>query len=486
MSADLLAAFGDPNSSSGSFQATAPSNHSSRRKDDQADGLGILLDESLSLKETKPKITHKQIIPEFDYEEEFAEFEQPSQNSGNEVLFDASNADTWGDDEEDEWGDFETAEPSKPEPTGGLLIDIAETSPNAPVLPSQSKPQIPYGKGAERKQHAPPSAVDLLSGEVMHPTASYDKKANHDRKSVTKRANSTLDTPELFSSWATAQDNGGEEEEEWGDFPDDLEPFEKPAVPKTQPKPSILRASPHKPLSFPRPTNRNRSSSVSTVSKSTPAAPTPISSRLRPANIPPPIILLSLFPSLVEDLQRKGSRYTSQIRSKGEASQSNLPYEIANVAKAMARILLGRSLRWKRDSILAQSTKIGPARAGKSGGMKLSSVNKSEAVKEDKEAVEVQEVWKKRAGLLNSVLTVAGEKPVPPMLASLQVKTATEEEGALKAPHACALCGLKRDERVIRIDQDANDSFGEWWTEYWGHTDCKAFWEGYSNKLDQR
>jgi hypothetical protein len=61
------------------------------------------------------------------------------------------------------------------------------------------------------------------------------------------------------------------------------------------------------------------------------------------------------------------------------------------------------------------------------------------------------------------------------------------EEGAIKASHPCALCALKRDERILRVDEgDVNDSFGEWWTEHWGHTGCRIFWERNKDLLLQR
>lgn len=134
--------------------------------------------------------------------------------------------------------------------------------------------------------------------------------------------------------------------------------------------------------------------------------------------------------------------------------------------------------------------RIGPARAGgKAGGMKLNAVNKRETVKEEQVSRDVLALWRERAALFNSILQAAGQRPVPsvPDVTALKVITARPEQGAIKASHACALCALRRDERVSRVDEPAVlDSFGEWWTEHWGHTECRWFWERNRVLLGQR
>jgi hypothetical protein len=130
--------------------------------------------------------------------------------------------------------------------------------------------------------------------------------------------------------------------------------------------------------------------------------------------------------------------------------------------------------------------KIGPAHSGKSSGMKLSSVSKGESIKEEQEAVGVLEAWRHHTSAFNSIIQLSGERPVPVITDKIRVIAASAAQGALKASHACALCGLKRDERLPKLDDDAQDSFGDWWIEHWGHTDCKWFWEENSSKLHQR
>lgn len=118
--------------------------------------------------------------------------------------------------------------------------------------------------------------------------------------------------------------------------------------------------------------------------------------------------------------------------------------------------------------------------------MKLSSVNKHEDVKEEQDAVDVLTLWRERAALFNALIQTAGLRPIVVPAGALKVVTARPEQGALKAGHACALCALKREERVLRVDEDVQDSFGEWWTEHWGHTACRVFWEGNKGLLGQR
>lgn len=120
--------------------------------------------------------------------------------------------------------------------------------------------------------------------------------------------------------------------------------------------------------------------------------------------------------------------------------------------------------------------------------MKLSAVNKHEDVKEEQDAVDVLALWRERAALFNAIIQAAGLRPIPPVAdpSALKVVTARLEQGGLKAGHACALCALRRDERVLKVDEGVQDSFGEWWTEHWGHTACRVFWERNSRLLGQR
>lgn len=118
--------------------------------------------------------------------------------------------------------------------------------------------------------------------------------------------------------------------------------------------------------------------------------------------------------------------------------------------------------------------------------MKLSSLNKSESIKEEQEVAIVLDLWRRHLSVLNSIVQAAGQRPIPVIQDKTRIDTAGASQGALQAPHACGLCGLKRDERLPKIDENVEDSFGEWWSEHWGHTDCKWFWTEYSQYLSQR
>ena len=214
-----------------------------------------------------------------------------------------------------------------------------------------------------------------------------------------------------------------------------------------------------------------------------------------PSNIPPPSILLPLvattFASLPTELK------TIQTRQPSDQPSSTTLSAIGNLLSALraaARILAGRKLRWKRDTLLAQGMKIGPAHAGKAGGgMKLAGLDGAESRREDREAAEALQVWKQRAGASRStVAALNGRLPegkrfrMPDVADGLPVRQGKASEGAVTAARCCFLCGIKRDERVAKVDVEVEDSFGEWWVEHWGHVDCVAFWENHKDFLRQR
>ena len=226
----------------------------------------------------------------------------------------------------------------------------------------------------------------------------------------------------------------------------------------------------------------------------------PASNITPPSNIPPPSVLLlytaTLFQYLPADLKsllaslKPSSTQTVDIdQTTLSAINLRLSY-----ARAVARIIAGRKFRWKRDTRLAQSMKIGPAQAGKSGGMKLTGIDKMETRKEDQEAAEVVRIWKQHVGTLRaSVASTNARFPaqrsglaVPEIAENMPVRVAKRDEGALTALKPCVLCGLKRDERVEKVDVNVEDSFGEWWTEHYGHRECRRFWEEHEATLDQR
>jgi hypothetical protein len=218
-----------------------------------------------------------------------------------------------------------------------------------------------------------------------------------------------------------------------------------------------------------------------------------------PTNIPPPSILLSIFPQIFNlpqsPLFQAVANQSFTIRNRILSDPSTITFLRGYIllASVAARIIAGRKLRWKRDVHLSQSMKIGPAAAagGRGGGMKLTGVDKAEAAREDREAAELVRIWREQIGRLRSAVAAANSSirdkathlAVPEISETMQVKP---ERGALTAPKPCVLCGLKREERISKIDGEVEDSFGEWWIEHWGHRTCRNFWAEHEGKLRRR
>ncbi|EAS32925.3 uncharacterized protein CIMG_03949 [Coccidioides immitis RS] len=468
MSADLFAAFGNPKTLDNSVKVSSNSNSGSSSSGNRPKTWNSIVDAA-----------GNSTLIDFSSEPHLSPFSQAIQDTSvsgagsNEVLFDASTEIASNEATEDEWGEFESA---KSEFTNDEPVQRFEDS----IKPTE----FIIHHGAQDKLSIPASKprqiplLDLLSTEDSNPPPQIPHRAPlaldcnvHDRYPIKQEQGDSEPT----TAWL---DFG--EEDDWGEFTDGIDVGNKqedlPRMLETATLPMQQVQSPSAPRS-----------GVPKTKASVPFRTVARSPKMvRPTNIPPPSILLRLFPSLLEKLRVKATNYTIHAKRKaGPLPDTGPAEEITYSLKVMVHIIAGRSLRWKRDSILSQSIRIGPA-SGRPGGMKLSSVNKSENVREEKEAVEVLDIWKKCNGLLNSAASAGGKSPVQFVAGNLQVRTATTQEGALKAPHACALCGLRREERVSKIDENVDDIFEEWWTEHWGHSDCKRFWEANSMNLDQR
>ncbi|UKZ80681.1 hypothetical protein TrVFT333_008444 [Trichoderma virens FT-333] len=138
------------------------------------------------------------------------------------------------------------------------------------------------------------------------------------------------------------------------------------------------------------------------------------------------------------------------------------------LATTAARVIAGRKHRWHRDKILAKSMSIS---AAGSKGMKLAGVDKTQSAREDREAADVVAVWREHVGRVRSAVAAANTEgklnlKVPELSENMLVQTAKMVPAG---PKPCIICGLKREERVSKVDYDVEDSFGEWWVEHWGH-----------------
>lgn len=266
-------------------------------------------------------------------------------------------------------------------------------------------------------------------------------------------------------------------EEDWDAF-EDGEP-ETPLRPHAERLPSILAAT-----------------QVAAVLPLPPPPKAPIPSgradrrateTIRPSNIPPPVILLQLLPGVFDELRQTVTQSAKPNPSSTALPQRDIALAIIRAFTVAARIIAGRALRWKRDAMLAQSMRIGPAASTGGGrGMKLAAIDKSESLKEEKEAADVVSAWEKSAHLFNSTVSKVGiQRPLMALYLSVRPRLASGLD-VIKASHACALCGINRDERVSQVDVNVEDSFGEYWIEHWGHRDCRDFWATYKGRLRQR
>ena len=484
MSADLWAEFGQGSRS-------AQSSDQPRNTQPQTNSLISEFDQSDDLVFGGPQLSNPQFsntsAPPPQYAPSahrqpptFQTFDLPKQHD-SDILFDATD-DTPASEEDDDWGEFEGPEESAEHGQPSISTAIAQEA-KAPAPRSQT--QAPSDSKV-------PTTIDLLDSVSLDDTAPIARQLSKPRPKTTPKANDPLPEP----SWD--DDSFGD----WGDFtdglstpsaPKDLAPVNtqqpiKPSPPQpawddtfedwgdftdgpsTAPAPAPQKPTP-KPTSRPSTTSPPPRSFISSTPKSPP--------NVRPTNIPPPSVLLELLVDLFHNLQKEAATAKRQPNQTAATT-------IHNTLETASRIIAGRTLRWKRDTILSQSMRIGPA--GKPGGMKLSAVNKHENVKEEQDAVDVLSLWRERAALFNAVIQTAGLRPIPPIPgpSALRVITAKPEQGGIKAGHACALCALRRDERVLKIDEDVQDSFGEWWTEHWGHTGCRMFWERNLGLLGQR
>lgn len=217
-----------------------------------------------------------------------------------------------------------------------------------------------------------------------------------------------------------------------------------------------------------------------------------------PSNIPPPSILLRLISSVLQSLSDIVKKYNLHAEKTQHTSRpanrtliTNFRQELA-IVRASARIIAGRKLRWGRDSHLSQSMKIGPAQGGRAGGMKLTVLDKAETRREDREVEEAIRIWKEQMGILRALLSTIRTQEsddtlaIPELAEKMPIRSVKLSEGGIVASKGCFLCGLKRDERVEKVDVGVEDSFGEWWTDHWGHVDCVIFWEQQKDRLQQR
>lgn len=275
------------------------------------------------------------------------------------------------------------------------------------------------------------------------------------------------------------------EEESWDTFDDWEATIPTKPLAKSSTKPPQKKES----------TTVKRNSITSPVPILSPTFNDPQPGETPPTNVPPPAVLLTLFPPLFADAQEKlfkpMAAQTLPMRNKILAEPATITYlqGYSMLACVAAHIIAGRKLRWKRDIHLSQGMRIGPASSRATSGMKLSSIDKSENMKEEREASDVVRAWKDQIGRLRHVVSAANQikagslGSVPDIQEVMPVKVLKQGEGGVPAKDPCMLCGLKRDERVGAVDQGVEDSFGEWWIDQVNMHRSKPCTDGSEAKL---
>ncbi|KAK7179754.1 hypothetical protein DPSP01_003231 [Paraphaeosphaeria sporulosa] len=375
------------------------------------------------------------------------------------VLFDAE--DDFG---EDDFGDFEEPEASETQSNTAQIASVGIADLLGDLDLSQPAAL------SSKQQHAASHKASALTS-LKGPAGGFGSVTPSQR------------------SRATPTPPASKEEESWDTF-DDWEA----SIPTKAPAKTSAR-----------PPQKSKDITVRPKSGPSPApilSPTfddPQAGELPPTNVPPPAVLLTLFPLLFADAQEKlfkpMAAQTLPMRNKVLAEPATITYlqGYMMLGSVAAHIIAGRKLRWKRDQHLSQGMRIGPASSRATSGMKLSSIDKSENMKEEREASDVVRVWKDQVGRLRHVVSAANQiragslGAVPDIQETMPVKVLKQGEGGVPAKEPCMLCGLKRDERVGAVDQGVEDSFGEWWVDQVNmHRSCRNFWGEHRDRLRQR
>ncbi|KAI0024789.1 hypothetical protein F4780DRAFT_555314 [Xylariomycetidae sp. FL0641] len=432
----------------------------------------------------------------------------PIKAANSNVLFDADEFDGEGEgqgnDQDDDFGDFESVNsPSfPPDQSFGQI--------SAPIHNHSSKPS------------------DLLAGlTLQEPRSPYPQAPRspsfHDRNPFPglalartavedpKPAQKSKETPVTAWPGPNASPPLDEIDDGWGEFDDfsalpdttttgptsatskwNWNPVEPPK--QTKPVNAVPKAAPKSVTS---PTNEADSSwdwdpADVPTSATVPSADVK-ESGLPPINIPPPSILMSVFPQLFDQANTSlykpvsGQPFPIKNRIFSDPKVFEFLKGFLSLATVAARVIAGRKQRWHRDKFLSQSMSIS---AAGSKGMKLAGVDKAQTAREDREAADVVSNWKEQVGRLRSAVAAANasksskeQLKIPEISEVIPISTA---KMAPTAPKACVVCGLKRNERLAKVDFEVEDSFGEWWSDHWGHVACKRFWLQHENTLRQR
>jgi hypothetical protein len=415
-----------------------------------------------------------------------------TKSSYGEILFDAADEmDQAEPEDDDDFGDFETGAsvPLPQPPPSHSLTGMFGTTTLEPKTTKRPADLLSTSTTLEGGNLPYPQAPKSPSFQERNPFTELGIATKH--VSTVKKVE-TSNSASPITAWPTYEPKVPKAEpyidslvpdnadEEWGDFAD--LPPDSPAVHSTKAVSGIEADA----------------WAWDTADQVT--DPTPAAAQVDappPTNIPPPSVILAIFPVLFDLPQSTlfkavaSQPFSLKTRIISDPSTIDFLRGYLHIATVAARIVAGRKLRWKRDNLLSQAMKIGPSAAGGKGGMKLAGVDKTEITREDREAADVVRVWKDHLGRLRSAIAVANSSmqdvsahlAIPDISDNMYVKT---QKGGLAAPKPCIICGLKREERINKVDVQVEDSFGEWWVEHWGHRACRNFWLEHEPKLKNR
>jgi hypothetical protein len=369
-----------------------------------------------------------------------------------DVLFDASDEDGAGIDDLDDFGEFEDFD--SPKPANVKAAVTSQPTPNIDLFGIEDDVPMPQQERITPKSEPTPFAF----GQVAI-TTSHQMKQPLDFNSFAK-----ADIVKPRAKMPVKEDKHGEnpvEGEKWEDFEAWGEDEDKNFKSDTKSSSKTLSES-------------KRSENVNLLGFANVNA-TNIDNP--PTTIPPPAVIISIFPSIFDIIEKELllplTSHSQTLRRTVLSDSKTVAYLHGYLAviQVLGHIIAGRKFRWKRDTILAQSMRIGPASAGRLSGMKVTSIDKSESNREDREVSEVLRAWNMQVGRLRGIVNEAKKLTdlylpnIPELRETMPVKSASEADGGVSSAKPCALCGLKRNERVGKVDFEVEDSFGEWWDE---------------------
>ncbi|KAG6004762.1 hypothetical protein E4U21_000792 [Claviceps maximensis] len=414
------------------------------------------------------------------------------------VLFDADDFELHGggddDDELDDFGDFEDVEPQLKSKAGPTFASSASSAfdllglddppvqfcKNSPFNENPRASKSPFSMEAMYTATKPPSIITPASSNPspLPPSIAFDKPTTTVELDSTSKGSSFVTTAKKDSTKTLGSFEVIAEDDEWAAW-DDLSGGKGSIRTTPATNQTVVPNNAEHSWDW----DDGEEESCFAFAKVDDNSPPPV-------NVPPPAILLSTFTELFSSadfLFKSLPSQTSTIKQQVLANPKTVNFLSGYIliATTAARIIAGRKHRWHRDKILAKSMSIS---ASGSKGMKLAGVDKAQSAREDREAADVVAAWKEYVGRLRSAVAAANsaakaDMKVPELTERPQVQKAKMVPTAAKP---CVICGLKREERVAKVDYDVEDSFGEWWVDHWGHRACKNFWTQHELKLRQR